>query len=195
MEFSTALAADLAALTEALDDTTDIATTLHRLAADAGLAVPSYLGLSVAISTGAQPVTLTAMREFVRPTDVRTSLSVTLPLTEPHPDSLQAIKVILYAATPGAFVDLAADLTWLSSFGHSQVSLDHDLQPACDPDTRSALGDISTINQAIGVLIARGATPARAQRDLEMQAARAGLDRRSVAATLLNGLDDRGIDT
>ena len=47
---TTAMAAALAILTEALDEPgTDIAHSLHRLTLDAAAAIPSYLGLSVLV--------------------------------------------------------------------------------------------------------------------------------------------------
>ena len=48
MDISEALAADLALLTEALDEPgIGIADTVRQLAADVGMAVPSFLGLTV----------------------------------------------------------------------------------------------------------------------------------------------------
>jgi hypothetical protein len=44
---------------------------------------------------------------------------------------------------------------------------------------------MSSINQALGVLIGRGATPERAERDLHMRAATAGIELAAAATILL----------
>ena len=56
MEIAAVLAADLAALTEALDDTAfDLAGCLRQLVVDIGSAVPSYVGLTFILNNREQP--------------------------------------------------------------------------------------------------------------------------------------------
>src|SRR5882762_5052038 len=62
VEITAALAADLAALTEALDEPgADLGRTLRQLAADAKLAVGSFLGLTVRAAVSGQPIELSTL--------------------------------------------------------------------------------------------------------------------------------------
>jgi hypothetical protein len=62
VEITAAVAADLATLTEALDDADlDLADTVRQLAVDAKLAVRSYLGLTVAITVRGHEVHLVTL--------------------------------------------------------------------------------------------------------------------------------------
>lgn len=82
--------------------------------------------------------------------------------------------VILYAATPGAFVDLAADLSWLAGLELDEFALDQHLNLPVDPETAGVGQAASLINQAIGVLVARGRTLGAASDELDARAADAG---------------------
>ena len=80
VEIPAALAADLAILTAALDEPgTDVADSLRQLAADATVAVPTFLGLSVTVHGSDPPFTFITWVEGVGTADVRTSLRLTLP--------------------------------------------------------------------------------------------------------------------
>jgi hypothetical protein len=193
VEFTAALAADLATLTETLDDSDAvIAETLQELAADARLAVRSYLGLSVAITVSGQQINLTALDDLTGPGDILASLLLPLPLAKPDSNGAEPlIALILYAARPGAFIDLAADLSWLTHRDLSEFALDEHLTLGHDPDEPSGLGAVSVINQAIGMLIARGHLPENAEREITARAARAGVDRHTAAGHILASLGDR----
>jgi len=52
----------------------------------------------------------------------------------------------------------------------------------------------SLINQAIGMLIARGHTPEQADRKLDAHAARDGVDRHIAARLILAGSDGAALD-
>jgi hypothetical protein len=115
--------------------------------------VPSYGGLSITFSAGGRRVTLTALEENVEPADIRSSLRMSLPPGVPDAtDPAAATSLILLAATPGAFVDLAADLRWLTTVGSSRgpggLALDENLPVPQDPAAPSGLTMLSTINQA-----------------------------------------------
>jgi len=69
--------------------------------------------------------------------------------------------VILYAASPGAFVDLAADLSWLARLKLDEFALDQHL-PSVDPDTVG-------VGQAASLITRRSAS--------SRQSARAGRGR------------------
>lgn len=116
----------------------------------------------------------------------------------PHLDT--ASTVVFYAATPGAFVDLAADAAAGAGAAERDpgaVVLDVHLD---DPDgARPASGvtglpEAAVINQAIGVLIGRGDTPEQARAKLNAHAVNTGRGvvdtARAVLATTLPGQTD-----
>jgi hypothetical protein len=70
--------------------------------------------------------------------------------------------LILYAQRRGAFIDLAADLSWLTGRDPSEFVLDHHFTLPNHLDAPEGLTVASVINQAIGVLIAHGRTPEQA---------------------------------
>ena len=190
MEINAALAAQLAILTEALDDpTVDIAESLLHLAASVRTAVASYLGLMVIID-GADPlVVLTAFADGVEKADVRTSL---LQVVASDGQGLAPrLSLILFAAVPGAFVDLAADLCWMTGRPLSDAILDRHLSVLVDGHAGDTLQKASVINQALGVLIGLGYTPGQADVELDTRAAKVGTDRHQ-AATLVLDTSGRG---
>lgn len=189
MEINAALAAELALLTEALDDPgADVAGSLLRLATDARGAVASYRGLMVVIARSDPPVTFAAFADGAESDEIRTSLMVTsATMTQ---DSLPRVSVILFAAVPGAFIDLAADLAWMTDRPLTDVILDQHLSVRVDGHGRDTLQKASAINQALGVLIGRGYTPEQADLELAARAADAGTDRHQAAVLLLGTIPD-----
>ncbi len=189
MTIPAGLEAELGLLTQALDlPGTDVADTLTRLAADAQTAVGSYLGLSVAITADGSAFDITVLSEGTQPDDVRTSLLVPLSSADAGANSAAAVALILYAATPGAFIDLAADLSWITGRDLLDFPLDEHrtLPPSYSyPGPVAAMSDI---NQALGVLIGRGSTPDQAERDLYERAATAGIDLGGAAGLVLAAL-------
>ncbi|HEY6683694.1 MAG TPA: hypothetical protein VI030_12005 [Propionibacteriaceae bacterium] len=185
-----------------LDDALD--ASLAAFTADIEAAVPSYLGIQLTILQNGHPVTLTRIRPHRTAT---TSLRIPLTVLGPRfdPDS----RVTLYAATAGAFVDLAADLSYAlhvptstdrstdagSSEGDDQrhgqvdgnrrITLDADVPPNPPVSGVSGLSQLSTINRAIGVLIGHGHHPDHAGHTLRRRAFRQGLEPHSYAARLL----------
>jgi hypothetical protein len=178
-------------------------TSLAALVADLIVAVPSYCGLRLTITQHGFPVVLTAFAEFggTVGTSLRLPLSLLDPALEVHS------QVVFYARTPGAFVDLAADLTyalgdgstvdWESSDGkrgdglrqidrhRSRIELDANLPPGTRQSGLSGLANLSTINRAVGVLIADGHHPDDAHATLRRQATAAGLEPHAWAVRLL----------
>lgn len=184
MEITAALAADLAILSEALVETdADILEAFRQLAADVKVAVRSYLGLAVIARTSTFPLALTAMEPFTHRDDVVSSL-----LMPPSDQDLDGhnrqLVVILYAGRAGAFVDLAADLSWLSGRPLSDFTLDQHLSLP-EPDSQVDVRGSSVVNQAIGVLIGRGYTPTQAALEIDARAAAAGESRVDAAALIL----------
>jgi hypothetical protein len=180
------MAAALAVLTEALDEhRTDIEHSLQRLTLATSAAVPSYLGLSVIVSHSNPPFTFTTPVDRAVAGDIRTSLHMLLPGVGDGRDQ-PLVALILYAGTPGAFVDLAADLAWLTGRPLTDVTLDQHLTVPAGPSTAAQLHAASDIDQAIGVLIGRGCAPREARRQLDVEAANHRTDRYSAARLILD---------
>ena len=194
MNITTGLAGDLRLLTAALDEPgTDIAEGLQQLAFDARTAVGSYQGLSLSLSRSDPSYTCTYLDDGVLAGDIATSLRLTLPA--PGASRVPSPVVLtLYAGSPGAFVDLAADLAWLTARPSSEFVLDRDLPIPAGVRTGTPLAAASVINEAIGVLIGRGDTPQQADRRLNSRAAAAGTDRYGAARLVLATLTAAGAD-
>jgi hypothetical protein len=187
MKIGAALAADLGILTAALDEPgADVLHSLHQLGVDAQAAVPTCLGLSVTVEGSDPPFTFTTLEDGAAG-DVRTSLRLTLPGVSAGRAS-PSVALTLYAGTPGTFVDLAADLAWLTGRPPSDFALDQHLSVPAGSDAGTYLRAASVTNQAIGVLIGRGYTPGQAHRELDAQADSAGTDRHTTAQFILDTL-------
>ncbi len=190
MTITPGLAAELNLLTQALDlPGTDVAETLTRLAADAHTAVDSYLGLSVLITAKRSPFDLTILNAGAHAADIRTSLLVPLsPATLDEAPATASVALVLYAATPGAFVDLAADLAWITGRAIADFRIDEHRRLPASYTNPTPLAAMSDINQALGVLIGRGLTPEQAERDLHARAVAAGVDLVGAATLILAGI-------
>jgi hypothetical protein len=187
MKIGAALAADLGILTEALDEPgTDVLHSLHQLGVDAQAAVPTYLGLSMTVDGSDPPFTFTTLEDGAAD-DVRTSVRLTLP-GDGDGRASPSVALTLYAETPGTFVDLIADLVWLTGRPPSDFALDQHLSVPAGSDAGTYLRAASVINQAIGVLIGRGYTPGQAHSKLDTQADGAGTERHTAAQFILDTL-------
>lgn len=126
MEIPPALAADLASLTQTLPDPdVDLHQLLSELARGVTLAVPSYLGMSLSVPTGADTdFRATVLAQSARHEDVRASLR--WPLTALSGSRAAGI-LTFYASRPGAFADLVADLGGSRHLDPGALSLDADL--------------------------------------------------------------------
>jgi hypothetical protein len=182
-----ALAADLALMTDALDGGgVDIAATLSLLAADVAASIASYVGLSVRLSAADFHAEVTTLDDPSAIAGIMTSLRV--PMAESSAMSGSSVVIVLYAAMPGAFVDLAADLAWLTGRALDDVGLDVDLGPHIHAHATTSLSSLSSIDQALGMLVGQGHTPEEALVELEALAIRAGGDRHAAAVLLLDAL-------
>ncbi len=188
MKISAALAADLDILNAALDEPgADVLHSLHQLGVDAQTAVPTYLGLSVTVDGSDPPFTFTTLEDGTAD-NVRTSLGLKLLARVGDGRVAPSVALILYAETPGTFVDLTADLAWLTGRPPSDFALDQHLSVPAGSDDGTSLRAASVINQAIGVLIGRGYTPRQAHSKLDTQADGAGTDRYTTAQFILDTL-------
>jgi hypothetical protein len=143
-------------LTDALDDPgTDLSAVLAVLVDDLEAAIPSMLGLTVAISETGNQVTVTSAES-----DLRTvGASLRLPLDE-MTAATAGSTMTFYAAQPGAFVDMAADIRHAYHLnGHVVVDGHLDDVLPTGHSGITGLTEHSLINQAIGVLIGQGHHP------------------------------------
>lgn len=186
MAITAATVAALTLLTEALDDAeADIGHSLQLVALSAAAAVPSYRGLSIDVAQSNPPLHILAMADGADTGDARTSLHFTM--TGPgEPGSLPTVSIILFAGSQGAFVDLAADLAWLTARPPTEFVLDQHRTAAARSTFEGQLREASAINQAIGVLIGRGRTPQQANAELSTTAANRSMDRHTAARRILN---------
>jgi hypothetical protein len=160
----------LVALSAALDEPgTDLHAILVVLVDDLVAAVSSFLGLRLTLRSDWCAVTLTAVDPDLA---LAAGSSLALPLG-PSAAAGPGDTIVLYAAHPGAFVDLAADLERVIAPG-GRVVLDGDLPNTSATAQRNGitgLVELSVVNHAIGVLITRGWAPAEARAELRRRAA------------------------
>jgi hypothetical protein len=191
VDISAALAVDLTALTDALDDPrTDLGTQLGSFVDDVRSAVGSYLGLSMTTVVDGHAVTLDLIEDLGDSSGLAASLLLPLPaIADAEPGSV----LLLYAAKAGAFVDLAADLTWALGLDPAALILDEHLTAPAEVSALSGLQELSIINQAVGVLIDRGHTPQAARDELHQHASNEGRSPYASAERLVHGLTSRPV--
>jgi hypothetical protein len=184
------LAVELGLLTQALDlPGTDVAETAARLASDAQTAVESYLGLSVLITAHRSTFDLTVLNPGTQPEHIRASLLIPMSPGPVNVGTASApVALVVYAATPGSFTDLAADLSWITGRDLTEFRLDEHLALPPSYADHSPIAAMSSVNQALGVLIGRGSTPEQAERDLHARAVTAGIDVLAAATLILASL-------
>lgn len=201
MEITAALGADLSLLTSTLfdfaaDPGTDVAASILELATTTRLAVDSFRGLSITITRRTRALAdqvvlrLTLLDDPADPGDIKTSLLLPAPThtTQDLPD----IQVVLYAASLGAFVDLAADLAFLTGSAFNPADLDRHQSLAHEPDITGVVQHEGVINQAIGALIGRGSTREQAHTELDTLVEQATTDRATEASRILTALTSGG---
>ncbi len=157
-------------LTEALDGSgDDLTTILTVLIEDLTAAITSFVGLTVTVVVGDEPVTVMSMNSHTA------ASSLLLPLT-PSIKVAAGSHLVLYAGNPGAFVDLAAAAT--TGGIREVVVLDRHLPPPSAFDVQRAVDEVadrSVIDKAIGFLIEQGHPPRHARNELHRRAAAAGI--------------------
>jgi hypothetical protein len=141
----------------------DLQASLVALTASVKRAVPSYRGLALALVIDEQTVSVTSA-ERGDTSDIVTSLCLSLAWV---PLLRNDSQITFYASAPGTFVDLAADLAY--ALGGESLRLDEDIPAALVSDL-TGVRRLSTINEAVGVLIGHGHTPDGAQRELRYMA-------------------------
>jgi hypothetical protein len=179
VEISVAVAADLARLSDALEDPgVDLELLLRQLSDSCSLAVDSYLGFSITVVIDDRPFAFTVLEDFLDPSEI--TASAMLPLAALGGFSVGS-EIIFYAANPGAFVDLVADLNFALKLETSVAELDQHLVPPDQPVGVTGLAEMSVRNVAIGVLIDRGHLPEQVGAELDRVAELEGLTRGQAA--------------
>jgi len=181
--FSTDLVAEIQNLVlhHALD-ATEVNDTISTLTRDLKLAVGSYLGLQLTVYSQGHPVTLTVFEPSAEVEDITTT--VTVPLGSAAGTEAPSVMTV-YAATPGALVDLAADLGYALKLPDGVVALDRALRPTTTASGLTGLSELGAINRAIGVLMDQGHHPDHAYHELHRQAVAAKISVPDRAAQLL----------
>jgi hypothetical protein len=150
------------------------------------------------------PVTLTA---FTDGHDIPVGTSLRLPLDLVSPVVDPASRVIFFAVIPGAFTDLAADLSYAlggipvdqaspavdgvdqrGMRGNDQrrvIELDADLPPLSRVSELTCLAELTVLNRAIGTLVDQGHDIEQAHQLLRRDAAAAGVEPHVYAARIL----------
>jgi hypothetical protein len=187
VEFSTALAAQLAALGSSAVQLPDAVEELHGLLLAVG---PSALGLSITVHISDVDLTLTTVPEGVQP---QTSLRVPLSMWAGFETGSE---IVFYASTSGSLVDLAAELGWALELNITWTNqiLDHVLvvdQHLTPVPGLSGLDDLSAVNQAVGVLLSRGRSHDVAVEDLRRAATLANSSIGAAAQALMGRLARR----
>lgn len=181
MDISASLAAQLAVLTAALEHPDgDLEAELRAVVGDVKRAVGSYTGMTMTIALDSHNVSFTVHDDPTIPP----ATSLLIPLAALTPTDA-ASTLLLYAAAPGAFVDLSADLSYALGIDPATLVLDNHL-PA--PEGSCGMTGLDThfaIDQAVGVLIARGHTPETARDELHRRASLDHGDLRAAAEAVL----------
>ena len=205
MDLPTVLLAHLQDLTasigqddQELDDPIAALTTALRSTA------ASYCGFQLTIVNNQWPVALTA---FSDGHDVPVGTSLRLPLALVSKAVDQESRVVFFAVTPGAFTDLAADLSYAlggipveqrSSAANNAdhrgtrvdgerkaIQLDADVPPLSRMSGLAGLAELTVLNRAIGMLIQQGHDLAQAHQLLRQEARAAGVQPHIYAAQIL----------
>jgi hypothetical protein len=177
------MAADLGSLSAAVQEPDgDLETLLRAFAGHLRLTIGSYLGLMLTIALDGHEISVSVREQAgTAATSLRVPLSA-IALSE------AASALVLYAGTSGAFVDLAADLSWALQLDPSALSLDEHLPAAVAAESVVGLREHAAINRAIGVLIEQGHTPESARTELRRVAGLDSGDVPGAAQRILDGV-------
>ena len=208
MDPPAALLAHLQDLTASIgQDDQDLHDTLEALTAALHSTASSYCGFQLTIVENQWPVTLTA---FTDGHNVRVGTSLGLPLGLVSRVDGES-RVVFFAGTPGAFTDLAADLSYAlggipvdqaspAVYGVDQrgtpvdgqrrvIELDADLPPLYRKSGLTGLAELTVLNRAIGMLVSQGYDIEQAQEHVRRNAAAAGVEPHIYAARILRRHD------
>ena len=204
MDLPAALLAHVHDLTVSIgQDHQDLDDTLAALTAALRATAATYCGLRLTIVDSEWPVTLTA---FTDGHDAPVGTSLRLPLALVSGVDGES-RIVFFAGTPGAFTDLAADMSYaLGGIPVDQASpavdgvdgrgihvdgrrraieLDVDLPLLSRVSGLTGLAEVTVLNRAIGMLVAQGHDIEQAHQLLGCDAAAAGVEPHIYAARIL----------
>ena len=213
MDLPAALLAHLKDLTASIgQDGQDLNDTLTALTAALNSTAATYCGLRLTIVENQWLITLTAFTDGhdANGHDVPVGTSLRLPLALVSPAVDHGSRVVFFAVTPGAFIDLAADLSYVLGGipvsqasppadgddhrdhggagldGHRRaIELDLDLPLLSRVSGLTGLAELTVLNRAIGMLVAQGSDIEQAHQLLRRDAAAAGVEPHVYAARIL----------
>jgi hypothetical protein len=184
VEIPPGLAAQLAALTVGLEeDGVGLEAQLRAFGIALKSAVPSYLGMTITVA--GHDLRLTMYQDDGAGERGEIISSLLIPLTAIAAFALGS-SLVLYAATAGAFVDLAADLCFALGLGLEALVLDTHLLPPSTESELVGVVEMSRVNQAIGILVDLGRSIQDARVELEHRAAMDGTSLAVAAQQLLD---------
>ena len=207
MDLPAAVLAHVQDLTASIgQDDRGLSDTLVALTTALRSTATSYCGFQLTIVENQCPVTLTA---FTDGCDVPVGTSLRLPLGLVSATVDGESRIVFYAGIPGAFIDLAADLSHAlggipfdgrsstaNHDGHRRrhldghrrvIELDVDLSPVSRRSGLTGLAELTVLNRAIGILVDQGNDIEQAHHVLRRDAAAAGVEPHIHAARILRG--------
>jgi hypothetical protein len=190
VDISPTLAAQLSALKQSIGEPGDLEDAVLALAHHVRAAVASYLGMTISVAAHGYGVNFTIHEDALSTRAV--AASIRIPLDDESGGDTSSL--VLYAATPGAFVDLAADLSYAMGNSSDPFALDSDLTAPSAGSGISGLEAHSRINQAIGILIDEGFTADSARDELRGLADRDNSELLDAAERLLRGAGPSGVE-
>ena len=182
MDLSAALVADLAALSGLLDESdVDLEAGLRALGVSLKTAIGSYQAMTMSIDLDGHRVSLTVVDgdDQIDHTDgvsETSAASLLIPLSQTVVGRI-GNSLVLHARTRGAFVDFAADLSYALGIELSELIVDAhlaELATHSQPTGMNGMAELTVVNQALGVLLARGHTPEGARTELRRLAEQDG---------------------
>jgi hypothetical protein len=201
VDLPTVLLAHLQDLTASIgQDDQELDDPIAALTTALSSTAASYCGFQLTIVNNQWPVALTAFSDV----PVGTSLRLPLALVSKAVD--QESRVVFFAVTPGAFTDLAADLSCAlggvpveqqspaayiadgasTRLGlRSAIELDNDLPLVAPVSGLTGLADLTVWNRAIGMLVDHGHDLVQAHQVLRRDAAAARVAPQIYAARIL----------
>ncbi len=199
MDLSAALAADLAALSDLLDEPdVDLEAGLRALGVSLRTAIGAYRAMTMTVDVDGHRVSLTVFDgadqiDGAHGVNGTSATTLLIPLSRPVADRV-GNSLVLHARTPGAFVDLAADLSYALGIDASELVLDAHLGELATPVPATGMtgtADLAVVNQALGVLLARGHTPEGARTELRRLAEQGTGSVSDAAAAIVGELRQR----
>jgi hypothetical protein len=157
--------------------------------------VQSYRGLQLTISQNGFPLVLTALADGHDRPDGAVTTSLRVPLALLDSGFASDSRIVFYAGMSGAFVDLSADLEFalrrsstaelVADSTLAAIRLDADPPPRTRGFNLSGLTELSTVDRAVGAMIAQGHDPDHAHATLRRDAEQAGMEPHTWAAQVL----------